>query len=67
VFPIQIGLILLGAMGSLAAAVRVAERDYPERPARSVAPWVVVLVVLAGAALWIVMQPMEMRGLGFTG
>ena len=67
VFPIQVGFILLGTIGSLAAAYRVAERDYPERPERSVAPWAVVIIVLAGVALWILTQPMEMRGLGLAG
>ena len=32
VFPIQVGFILLGAMGSLALAYRISERDYPDRP-----------------------------------
>jgi ferredoxin len=67
VFPIQIGLMLLGTMGSLAAAFRVAERDYPARPGRAVVPWAVVIIGLAAAALWILSQPMDMRGLGFAG
>ena len=67
VFPIQIGLMLLGTMGSFAAAFRVAERDYPARPGRAVAPWAVVIIGLAAAALWILSQPMDMRGLGFAG
>ena len=32
VYPIQVGFILLGAMGSLALAYRISERDYPDRP-----------------------------------
>jgi ferredoxin len=67
VFPIQIGLMLLGAMGSLAAAFRVAERDYPARSGRAVMPWAVIIVGLAASALWILSQPMDMRGLGFAG
>ena len=67
VFPIQIGLMLLGTMGSLAAAFRVAERDYPARPGRAAVPWAVIIIGLAAAALWILSQPMDMRGLGFAG
>jgi ferredoxin len=67
VFPIQIGLMLLGTMGSFAAAFRVAERDYPPRPGRAVVPWAVIIIGLAAAALWILSQPMDMRGLGFAG
>jgi hypothetical protein len=67
VFPIQVGFILLGTMGSLAAAFQVAERDHPARAGRSVVPWAVVIVCLAATGLWILSQPMDMRGLGFAG
>jgi ferredoxin len=67
VFPIQAGFILLGAMGSFAASFRVADRDYPSRTGRSAAPWAFVVVTLMVAALWLVAQPMDMRGLGFAG
>ena len=67
VFPIQVGLILLGTMGSLAAAFQVAERDHPASAVRSVLPWIAVIVCLAAAGLWVLAQPMDMRGLGFAG
>ncbi|MEP7306908.1 MAG: FesM [Acidobacteriota bacterium] len=67
VFPIQIGCILLGAMGSLAVAYRISDRDYPESPVPPTAPWVCVTVALASVAIWILSQPMEMRGGGFLG
>jgi ferredoxin len=67
VLPIQIGFILLGAMGSLAASFRVADRDYPARTGRSFAPWALLVAVLMMGALWLVAQPMDMRGLGFAG
>ena len=67
VLPIQLGFILLGAMGSFAAALRIAERDYAGRAGRSMAPWALVVVFLTVAALWLVAQPMDMRGLGFAG
>ena len=39
--------MLLGAMGSLAASFRFAERDYPARAARAAAPWALLVVILA--------------------
>jgi polyferredoxin len=67
VFPIQIGLILLGAMGSLAVAYRISEHEHPEHPALPTVPWAVLTVVLATLAVWTLSQPMEMRGVGLTG
>jgi ferredoxin len=65
VFPIQLGLILLGMAGSMGTAYHISERDYPERPAAATAPWAVVLAALTAVAVWILSQPMEMRGGGF--
>ncbi len=67
VFPIQLGCILLGAMGSLALAYRISDRDYPERPGPPTVPWAIVTVALTSVAIWILSQPMEMRGTGFLG
>jgi polyferredoxin len=67
VYPIQVGFILLGAMGSLALAYRISERDYPNRPGVSTVPWAMVTMTLTTTALWILSQPMEMRGAGFMG
>jgi polyferredoxin len=67
VFPIQAGLVLLGTMGSLATAYQISERDYPGRAAAALAPWLAVIVSLAAVAVWILLQPMEMRGTGLLG
>jgi polyferredoxin len=67
VFPIQLGLILLGALGSLALAYQISERDCPERPAVATIPWAIVTMTLAAVAVWILWQPMEMRGVGLIG
>jgi hypothetical protein len=67
VFAIQIGFILLGTMGSLALAYLVSERDYPQRTVLAAVPWAGIVLVLAAAALWILSQPMEMRGMGLSG
>lgn len=62
VFPLQIGFLGLGMLGSLIAAYRISERDFPERMYAAFAPWAVLCVLLAAAALWLLAQPMEMRG-----
>jgi polyferredoxin len=64
VFPLQVGMVLLGALGSLLVAHRISERDHPGLAARAAAPWFVAIVGLAILALWILAQPMEMRGTG---
>jgi ferredoxin len=67
IYPIQLGCLLLGAMGSLAAAYGISDREYPDRRGWATVPWAMVTMALVGAAIWIVSQPMEMRGLGFLG
>jgi len=67
VFPIQIGILMLGTLGSLASAVQIAERDYPSRVFAAVIPWMIVIALMAASAFWILGQPMEMRGLAVLG
>jgi len=67
VFPIQLGCVLLGTVGSFTVLHLISLRDYPDRPTSATIPWAVVLVLLAAAAIWVLFQPMEMRGMGPTG
>jgi polyferredoxin len=67
VLPLQLGVVILGAFGSLAIAWLIAERDHPRATARAAWPWGAVIVLLAAAAVWIFMQPMEMRGTTLAG
>jgi hypothetical protein len=67
VFPLQIGFVLLGTIGSLAVAYGISEREHSDRPVVATAPWAVVIVVIAAAALWVLSSPMEMRGIGIVG
>lgn len=67
VFPVQLGVILLGAAGSIGLAHAVAVRDVPKRTALASAPWIALVAVLAVVSLWILAQPMDMRGMGAMG
>lgn len=62
VTPIELGFLALGLLGSLLVAWRIAERDYPPRTAQAFAPWAGLCVLLWAVAMWLLSQPMEMRG-----
>ena len=66
VFPLQVGVVLLGVFGSLAVAYGISEREHPARPAAAAVPWLVLVLMLAAAAMWVLSKPMQMRG-GFVG
>ena len=67
VFPIEVGVIVLGAFGSLALAYLISERDHFDRPVAATVPWALVAVTIAVAAIWITAQPMDMRAVVFPG
>lgn len=67
VYPIQLGLVVLGACGSMALIQATSIRDYPARPAIAAVPWFAANLALTIAAVWILSQPMDMRGLGGLG
>ena len=67
VFPLQLGVVLLGAMGSLVLVQRIAERDHPSRARRAAVPWWLLVIGLTAVVIWILAQPMEMRGTGLAG
>ena len=60
--PIEMGLLLLGAVGSLGVLWAIAKNQAPARPRAAFAPWAVLTSVLFAAAVWLMAQPMEMRG-----
>jgi ferredoxin len=65
--PLEIGFLLLGLAGSLSVIHQLAEGDCTERPLRAFAPWAAVALVLWVAALWMMFQPMDMRGTFLAG
>jgi polyferredoxin len=67
VFPLQLGVVSMAAAASIGLVHATAARDCPARPAVVSLPWQAVVVALATAAMWVLWQPMEMRGLGGMG
>ena len=62
VFPLELGFLGLGTLGSLLVAYRIAARDFPERPVAAFLPWAGLCLILWLAAMWLLNQPMELRG-----
>lgn len=62
VFPLEVGFMAMGLLGSLYVAWSIARDSSVEHTARVFAPWAVLYVLLFTAALWIMNQPMDMRG-----
>jgi ferredoxin len=60
--PLDQGFLALGLLGSILVAFRIAEREYPTRALRAFLPWAFLALLLWGSALWLLAQPMEMRG-----
>lgn len=60
--PIELGFLVLGLAGSLFVAARLVPRGGAPRPRAAFAPWALLLGALFAAAVWLLEQPMEMRG-----
>lgn len=67
VLPLEMGFLLLGLAGSLTVAYRLAEEDAPERPYSAFTPWAILCVILWLGAMWLMSQPMDMRGTFISG
>ncbi len=68
-FPIQIIFLYLGLFGSLAVGFQIAINHYKVRhiALRAFVPWGILSLLMLAAAIWIMFQPMEMRGTIFGG
>ncbi len=62
VYPMELGLLGLGLAGSLMVIYRMAEEDSSGSPWRAFIPWGGLCIILWLSALWLMSQPMEMRG-----
>jgi ferredoxin len=64
---VEIGFLVLGFAGSLAVIYGLAEADSPDKPLRAFLPWAAVCLILWFASMWLMFQPMEMRGMLMSG
>jgi len=62
VYPLELGFLGLGLFGSLLLTYRLAEEEPSARRVRVFAVWAVLCVALWASGLWLMSQPMEMRG-----
>lgn len=62
VYAMELGFMGLGLLGSWMIAWSIAREMAPERTWSSFAPWGVLSLLLFIAAVWIMTQPMDMRG-----
>jgi polyferredoxin len=67
VFPIQLGLLVLGSAGALGLIHATSLRDFSSRPWSASAPWMILVVGLTVASIWTLAQPMAMRGVALGG
>lgn len=65
--PIQIGVLMLGLTGAMIWTHTLAEEDAPHRTWRAFGPWAAVNALVWCAAIWLVLQPMDMRGTFLAG
>ncbi len=66
-FPIEAVMLYLGAFGSIIVAFQIAVAQSAglrcgSRHILAAAPWMVLILALLALGLWIMVQPMEMRG-----
>lgn len=62
VYPLEIGILILGFLGTLLVTYRIAESDRPRRTHTAFVPWAILATLLFASAIWLLSQPMEMRG-----
>ena len=62
VYPLELGFLGLGLLGSLLVSYRLADNEPEARPGRVFTVWAGLSFFLWGSAMWLLSQPMEMRG-----
>jgi len=66
--PLEFFFVELGLLVSLVVLWRIAVREHPGGAAgRAFAPWGLLAIALSVIGIWILTQPMEMRGMGMGG
>lgn len=57
----EFGFVTLGLLGSLLVSYSIAVTEEMVHPVRVFIPWATLSLLMAGAAFWLLSQPMEMR------
>jgi hypothetical protein len=60
---LEILFLDLGLLASLYLAYAIARERRPRQPLRAAAPWAALIGLLFALGVWVLLQPMEMRGL----
>ena len=63
----EFGFITLGLLGSLLVSYAIVAAERIERPTPVFGLWATVSLLMAGSAIWLMSQPMEMRGVVLGG
>jgi ferredoxin len=66
-YPLELGFLGLGWFGSLLVAYRLAEQEDGPGGRRSFVPWAMLVTLIFAVAVWLMAQPMEMRGTFLAG
>ena len=62
VYPMELGFLGLGLLGSCLVAWSLAQQVSPARTASSFLPWALLHLAIFVCAVWVMTQPMDMRG-----
>ena len=62
VYPMEMGFLGLGLLGSLLVIYRQAEEEPETHTGKVFSVWAGLCLLLWGSAMWLLSQPMEMRG-----
>lgn len=67
--PLELIFLDIGLCASLVVAYRIAQRQHDTNLAmyRSVAPWAMLIVCFFALCVWVLLQPMQMRGAYMAG
>jgi polyferredoxin len=65
--PLELLLLETGLLASLVVTYRIARREVGERASRGALPWWGLALGLSAIGIWLLLQPMEMRGTLMAG
>jgi polyferredoxin len=67
ILPLELLILEVGFLVSMVVTFRIAQREAGPRAGRSTLPWWSLVLALSLAGIWLLLQPMEMRGTLMAG